>query len=46
MCGWEFGDCNVGSCFVCLEGLISTIFAFVAESEFGEVAVIISLPNI
>jgi hypothetical protein len=45
MRGWEFCDCDVGGGLVCFEGFICTIFAFIAESEFGEVAVIISLPT-
>lgn len=45
MCGWEFCDCDVGSGFVGFEGFICAVFAFVAKSEFSEVAVIISLPK-
>jgi len=45
MCGWEFCDCDVGSGFVGFEGFVCAVFAFVAKSEFSEVAVIISFPT-
>jgi hypothetical protein len=45
VCWWEFGDSDIRSCFVCLKGFIGAIFALVSEGEFGEVAVIISLPT-
>jgi len=45
MCGWEFCDCDVGSGFVGFEGFICAVFAFVAKSEFSEIAMIISLPT-
>jgi hypothetical protein len=44
MCGWEFCDSNVGRCFVCFEGFIGAVFAFVTESKFGKVTMIISFP--
>lgn len=45
VCWWEFGDGDIRSCFVCLEGFIGAIFALVSEGEFGEVAMVISLPT-
>jgi len=45
MCGWEFCDCDVGGGFVGFEGFVCAVFAFVAKSEFSEVAVIISFPT-
>jgi hypothetical protein len=45
VCWGEFGDGDVGSCFVCFEGFIGAVFALVSEGEFGEVAVVISLPT-
>jgi hypothetical protein len=44
MRGWEFCDCDVGGSFVCFEGLVGALLAFVSKGKLGKVTVVISLP--
>jgi hypothetical protein len=44
MCGWEFCDCDIGGSFVCFEGLVGALLAFVSEGKLSKVTMIISLP--
>jgi hypothetical protein len=44
MCGWEFCNSDVGGSFVCFEGLVCALLAFISKSEFSKVTMIISFP--
>ena len=43
VCGWEFGDGNVGSSLVSLEGLVGGLLSLIAGGELGEVTVAVTL---